>query len=457
LISAFLAGLPLEAATPADLLAARQQMALSLGWHIVFACFGVGMPLITLIAEVLGIRTGDPVYRLLARRWAKVMGVLFAVGAVSGTILSFEMGILWPGLMGTYGQVIGLPFSLEGIAFFIEAIFVGIYLYGWDRLPPKVHALTGVPIVIAGVASAFFVVTANAWMNQPTGFSEADGKVITVDPWAAMFNPATPPQTTHMIVAAFMVAGFGMASVYAVAMLRGRRDRYHRLGFTIPFTLAAILTPVQIVVGDWAAKFLHERQPIKLAAIEGVFESGTHVPLHLGGIVIDGEMRYAIEIPSGLSLLAGNKPGTHIVGLNTVPEADQPPVNIVHLAFQGMVAIGFALLALSAVFAFVWWRRRRLPETPWFWRAAALAGAGAAFAVEAGWVTTEVGRQPWVVYGVLRTADAVNPAPGLRWGFYLVTAVYVVLTAITIVVLRRMTRSTPVPDEITEADVEAVH
>lgn len=452
-----IAMLALDAATPADMLAARQQMALSLGWHIVFACFGVGMPLITLVAEWLGIRTGDPAYKLLARRWAKVMGVLFAVGAVSGTILSFEMGILWPGLMGTYGQVIGLPFSLEGIAFFIEAIFVGIYLYGWDRLAPKVHALTAVPIVVAGVASAFFVVTANAWMNQPTGFMVAEGKVVTVDPWKAMFNPATPPQTTHMIVAAFMVAGFGMASVYAVAWLRGRRDRYHRLGFTIPFTLAAILTPLQIVIGDWAAKFLHERQPIKLAAMEGVFKSGSHVPLHLGGIYVDGEMKYAIEIPNGLSLLTGYKPSTHITGLETVPAADRPPVNVVHIGFQLMVASGFALLALSALFAFVWWRRRRLPESTWFWRGASIAGIAAVVALEAGWTTTEVGRQPWVVYGVLRTADAVNPAPGLRWGFYLVTFVYLVLTAITIFVLRRMTRTTPVPDEITEADIEAVH
>jgi cytochrome bd ubiquinol oxidase subunit I len=307
------------------------------------------------------------------------------------------------------------------------------------------------------VASAFFVVTANAWMNQPTGFLVAEGKVVTVDPWKAMFNPATPPQTTHMIVAAFMVAGFGMAGVYAVAWLRGRRDRYHRLGFTIPFTLAAILTPVQIFIGDWAARFLHERQPIKLAAMEGVFHSGTNVPLHIGGIYINDEMRYAIEIPNGLSLLTGYKPSTFITGLESVPQADRPPVNIVHFGFQTMVAVGFALLALSALFAFVWWRRRRLPESPWFWRAASVAGVAAAIAVEAGWTTTEVGRQPWVVYGILRTADAVNPAPGLRWGFYLVALVYLVLTAITIFVLRRMTRSTPVPEQITDADIEAVH
>ncbi|MGH3786570.1 MAG: cytochrome ubiquinol oxidase subunit I [Pseudonocardiaceae bacterium] len=445
----------LAAATAADLAAARMQMALSLGWHIVVACLGVGMPAITLIAEWRGHRTGDPAYRLLARRWARAMGVLFAVGAVSGTILSFEMGVLWPGLMGIYGEVIGLPFALEGIAFFIEAIFLGIYLYAWDRLPPVQHMLSGIPIVIAGVASAFFVVTANAWMQQPTGFDEVNGRIIAVDPWAAMFNPATPPQTTHMILAAFMVAGFLMASVYAVAMLRGRRDRYHRLGFLIPFTVAAVLTPVQIGVGDWMAHFVAGYQPVKLAAMEGIFETVRGAPLHVGGIAVNGEMRYALEIPYGLSLLAHWDPNAVIVGLNEVAPADRPPVNVVHLAFQLMVAMGFALLALVIWQAVAWWRYRDLPRSRWFLRAAAVSGIAAVLALEAGWTVTEVGRQPWVVFGVLRTADAVNPAPGLVWGFLLVAAVYLFLTVATVYVLRRMTRSTPVPSAPQEADVAA--
>jgi cytochrome d ubiquinol oxidase subunit I len=443
----------LAAATEADLGAARMQMALSLGWHIVVACLGVGMPAITLLAEWRGHRTGDVHYRLLARRWGRAMGVLFAVGAVSGTILSFEMGLLWPGLMGIYGQVIGLPFAMEGIAFFIEAIFLGIYLYAWDRLPPVRHLLSGVPIVLAGVASAFFVVTANAWMQQPTGFDTEGGRIIAVDPWAAMFNPATPSQTVHMILAAFMVAGFGMASVYAVAMLRGRTDRYHRLGFLLPFTVAAVLTPVQIGVGDWAAHFVADNQPVKLAAMEGVFDTERGVPLHLGGVAVDGQLRYAVEIPHGLSLLAHWDPNAEIVGLNTVPEGDRPPVNVVHWAFQIMVAMGFALLGLGAWLAFSWWRRRDLPRTPWFLRAAAPAGVAAVLALEAGWVVTEVGRQPWIVYGVLRTSDAVNPAPGLVWGFVLVAAVYLLLTIATVYVLRRMVRDTPVPLAPQEKDV----
>jgi cytochrome bd ubiquinol oxidase subunit I len=444
----------MPAASPADLFAARSQMALSLGWHIVVACLGVGFPALVMLAEWRGQRSGDPAYRLLARRWARALGVLFAVGAVSGTILSFELGILWPGLMGTYGEVIGLPFAIEGIAFFIEAIFLGIYLYAWDRLPPRAHLLCGVPILLAGVASAFFVVTANAWMNQPRGFDLVDGKVTNVDPWAAMFNPATPPQTVHMLLAAFIVAGFLVAGVYAVALLRGRRDRYHRLGFLLPFTLAAALVPAQVVVGDWAAHFVATNQPVKLAAMEGVFETARGVPLHVGGVEVDGELRYALEIPYGLSLLAHWDPDAEIVGLNEVPPADRPPVTVVHLAFQLMVAAGLALLGLGGWFALAWWRRRDLPRSRWFLRAAALSGVLAVLALEAGWVTTEVGRQPWIVYGVMRTSEAVSAAPGLRFGLYLLVVVYAVLTVATVYVLRRLAR-VPVPVAPQERDVDA--
>jgi cytochrome d ubiquinol oxidase subunit I len=428
------------AATPGDLVAARVQMAFSLGWHIVIACFGVGMPALAVFAEWRGLRTGDPAWDTLARTWARAMGVLFAVGAVSGTILSFEMGLLWPGLMGPFGDVIGLPFALEGFAFFLEAIFLGIWLYAWDRLPPRTHVLTGVPIIIAGVASAFFVVTANAWMNQPRGFDLVDGEVVGVRPWEAMFNPATPPQTVHMIVAAFMVAGFGIASVYAVGLLRGRRDRHHRLGFLVPFTVAAVLAPVQVVVGDWAAGFLAEYQPLKLAAIEGLGETTAGAALSLGGIYVDGELRYALEIPNALSLLAHWDPDAVVLGLDQAPPELRPPVNVVRLSFQVMVAIGFAFVALGAWLALSWWRRRDLPRSRWFLRAAVLAGPAAAIAVEAGWIVTEVGRQPWVVYDVLLTRDAVNPHPGLVAGLLAVLAVYTALTVATVYVMRRLAR-----------------
>jgi cytochrome d ubiquinol oxidase subunit I len=437
-----------DAATAADLVAARMQMAISLGWHIIIACFGVGMPALTVFAEWRGHRTGDDAYVQLAHRWAKAMGVLFAVGAVSGTILSFEMGLLWPALMASYGQVLGLPFALEGIAFFIEAIFLGIYLYGWDRLPRGVHVLTGLPVCVAGVASAFFVVAVNAWMNHPRGFDLVNGQVTHVRPWKALFNPGMPLQTLHMILAAFMVTGFTVASVYAAGMLRGRRERYHRLGLLVPFVVAAVITPVQIFVGDNLARFLATQQPPKLAAIEGLSHTRSHVPLSIGGLYVDGRMRYAVRIPDGLSLLVGYRPGTVVRGLDTVPPADRPLVNPVHLSFDAMVGIGFGLLLLAVWFALAWRSHRSLPRSRWFLRFTALSGVASVIALEAGWVTTELGRQPWVVWQHQRTAEAVNPAPGLWVGLLIVLAVYAVLTLTTAYVLNRMrTRSAGAPQE----------
>ncbi len=409
-----------------DLDAARMQMALSLGWHIVIACFGVGFPLLMLLAEWLGLRTGDPAYTQLARKWARALAVLFAVGAVSGTILSFELGILWPGLMGRFGEVIGLPFAIEGIAFFVEAIFLGIYLYGWDRLAPRQHLWSGVPVAAAGFASAWFVVTANAWMNQPTGFRMVGDRVVEPDPIAAMFNPATPVQTTHMLLAAYIVAGFGVASVHAWSLLRGKRDRVTRLGFLLPFTVGAVLVLPQIAVGDWAARFVAHRQPVKFAAIEDVETTRRGAPLKAG----------PFEIPNGASWLAFHDPDAVVQGLDSVPPDERPPAGIVHVAFQVMVAIGTALLGLAAWFGWLRWRRRELPRA--FLYAALAAGPAAVVALEAGWIVTEVGRQPWIVYGVLRTADAVTAAPGIRYGYYALLAGYSVLTFGTVYVLRRL-------------------
>ncbi|GLZ27960.1 cytochrome ubiquinol oxidase subunit I [Lentzea sp. NBRC 105346] len=433
-----------------NLYPARMQMALSLGWHIVFACFGIAFPAIVVFTEWRGHRRGDEVLIALAHKWAKAMGVLFAAGAVSGTLLSFEMGILWPGLMGRFGEVFGFPFVLEGFAFFVEAIFVGVYLFGWNRLSPRAHMLSALPMVAAGIVGAFCVVSANAWMNNPTGFRlDAQGNVVDARPWAAMFGPSAWAQFVHMWLAAFMVTGFLIASVYAVGMLRGHRDRYHRAGLLIPLTVAAIATPVQIGVGDWIANVVADNQPAKLAAMEGQYETTAGAGLSIGGIYRGNELHYAVEIPYGLSLLIHHDPDGVVPGLEEVPADERPPVNVVHLAYNAMVGIGVVLLLLIAWYGLVWWRRRRLPDTAWFLRAVAVSGVAAVIAMEAGWITTEVGRQPWIVYGILRTAAAVSPAPGLGWGLVAVVAVYTALTVFTVVVLRRLARDqdTPAPQE----------
>lgn len=433
-----------------NLFPARMQMALSLGWHIVFACFGIVLPALTAFTEWRAYRRDDPALLELARTWAKAMGVLFAAGAVSGTLLSFEMGILWPGLMDRFGEVFGFPFVLEGFAFFIEAIFVGIYLFGWSRMSRRAHLLSAVPMIISGLAGAFFVISANAWMNNPVGFGlDNRGRVTDPDLVAAMFSPSTWPQVVHMVLAAAMVTGFAVASVYAVGMLRGRRDRYHHFGLLIPLAAAAIVTPVQIGVGDWIANTVADNQPAKLAAMEAQFETTSGAGLSLGGIYYDNRLHYAVEIPNGLSLLIHHDPDGVVPGLEEIPPDQRPPVNVVHLAYNTMVGLGFALLLLAAWLGWSWWRRRRIPGTAWFLRAVAVSGVAAATAMEAGWITTEVGRQPWIVYGIMRTADAVSPAPGLYAGFYAVAVIYLVLTALTVWVLRRLARGheTAAPQE----------
>jgi len=447
MVEVFLAG------AAENLYLARMQMAVSLGWHIVFACFGVAFPAIVVFTEWQAHRRGDDVLLDLAHTWAKAMGVLFAAGAVSGTLLSFEMGILWPGLMGPFGEIFGFPFLLEGFAFFVEAIFVGVYLFGWSRMSPRAHMLSALPMVASGAAGAFFVVCANAWMNNPTGFDlDAQGRVVNGDPVDAMFGPSTWPQFVHMYLAAFLVTGFTIAAVYAVAMLRDqhrRGDRYHRVGLLIPLTVAAVVAPIQIGVGDWIANTVAANQPTKLAAMEGHFATRSAVPLSLGGVYYDDELHYAVEIPYGLSLLVQHDPNGVVAGLAEVPPDERPPVNVVHLAYNVMVAIGFGLLALAAWLGWSWWRRRRIPQTAWFLRAVAVSGVGAVVAMECGWITTEVGRQPWIVYGILRTAEAVSPAPGLYLGFYAVLVIYAVLTVLTVAVLRRIAHAhdTPVAQE----------
>jgi cytochrome d ubiquinol oxidase subunit I len=438
-----LASLLAEAGEPSQLLPAREQMAFTLGFHIILVPFGVAFTFLMLIANYRGIRRGDETAMLLARRWSQVAGVLFAVGAVSGTVLSFELGLLWPGLMGNYGAAFGIPFAVEGLFFFLEAIFVAIYLYGWKRMRPWPHFWTGVPVVLSGIGGTSSVVAANGWMNQPQGFELRNGAVVAVSPLRVIFNDAFWYEALHMLLAAYMVAGFVVAGVYAVGLLRGRRDRYHRLGMVIPLTVAAIVTPLQIFVGDVAAREVAHNEPAKFAAIEMVTRTGTHVPLEIGGALVDGEPRYSIKIPSGASLLVGYSPRTRIQGLNEIPTDVRPPdrlVTMVHLAFDVMVGIGFALLGLALWFAFLWWRQRAVPQNRWFLRAVAVSGALTVVALEAGWVVTEVGRQPWTVVGYLLTRDAVTTT-GNVWLFFTATLLlYAVVGAGTFYALRLLRR-----------------
>ncbi|HXQ95598.1 MAG TPA: cytochrome ubiquinol oxidase subunit I [Candidatus Acidoferrales bacterium] len=428
-------------AAAADLLAARSQMAITLGFHIVLACLGVAFPALMLIAEWRGRRGHDPDALLLAQRWSKVVAVTFAVGAVSGTVLSFEMGLLWPGLIGRFGSAFGIPFALEGIAFFLEAIFVAIYLYGWRRLGSRAHLLSGVPIALAGLVGTFSVVTANAWMNEPAGFTlGADGQVTSVQPLGVLFNDATGYEVVHMFLAAYMVTGFLVASVYAVSLLRGHRDHYTRLGFALAFSVAVIATPLQIAVGDVAARAVRDQQPAKFAAMELISVTGSHQPETIGGVLANGRVVGGVAIPDVASLLSGFSPDTVIAGLNAVPPDQRPPADVVHLAWNAMVGIGTLLLIPAVWFVLAWWRRRELPSSAWFLRLAGVAGLAAVVAMEAGWVVTEVGRQPWLVYGLLRTSDAVTHAPGIVVSLVLTTALYLVLGATTVVVISGMAR-----------------
>jgi cytochrome d ubiquinol oxidase subunit I len=425
---------------PPGLLPARQQMAVSLGWHIVLACFGVAFPTIIFVVHRRGIVRADAVALGLARRWAKVSAVLFAIGAVSGTVLSFEMGLLWPGLMGRFGDVLGLPFAFEGLSFFVEAIFLGIYLYGWDRMPPRRHLAMLIPMGVSGIVGTFCVISVNAWMNNPAGFEISDGEVVDINPWRAMFNGGVWLQFLHMWVAAFMVVGLVVAGVYAFGMLRGRVDAHHRLGFTVPFEFASVAAVAQPFIGHVLGMRIHDSQPAKLAAFELAQTTEGPAPLRLGGVLVDGEVRWALTIPRLGSVIARNSWDAPVPGLDGVPPSEWPPVNVTHLAFQSMVGIGTLLAAMAVVYWLAHWRGGDLSSNVWFLRVAVIAGPLAILAVESGWVATEVGRQPWTVWQVLRTTDAASMSSGLWWSYTAVLTIYVGMTVGAVVVLRSMAR-----------------
>lgn len=439
-----------------DLLAARAQMAMSLGFHILFAVVGMAMPLLMVVAEAIWLRRGDPVALELAKRWSKGTAILFAVGAVSGTALSFELGLLWPEFMRHAGPIIGMPFSLEGFAFFLEAIFLGIWLYGWDRISPRLHLAAGAAVWVCGMASGAFVVCANAWMNTPAGFRFEGGQYLDIDPFAALWNPAAPTEVAHMLIAALEAVGFAVAGIHAWALLRRPDARLHRLAFAIALGVGGVAALLQPISGHSSAVHVAEVQPVKLAAMEAHFETHRGVPLRVGGWPDEatGEVAFSLNLPSGLSLLAFGSADAEVRGLNDFPREDWPPVTVTHIAFQIMVGAGSALIGLALLAAWLAWRRRTIPTSPWFLKLCVLAAPLGMIAVEAGWTVTEVGRQPWIIRGVMRTAEAVTPMPGLWVPFLAFSVLYGALGLVAVNLLwRHVFAST---DEGADAAADAV-
>jgi cytochrome bd ubiquinol oxidase subunit I len=434
-----------------DLFAARSQMAMSLGFHIIFAAVGVALPLLMVIAEALWLKTKDETYRALAQQWAKGTAILFAVGAVSGTVLSFELGLLWPRFMDLAGAIIGLPFALEGFAFFVEAIFLGIYLYGWTRVPPAWHLFAGVMVSLAGAASAIFVVAVNGWMNAPTGFRFEGGKAVDIDPIVAMLNPAWVPEAIHMTLAAYAATAFAVSGVHAFLLRRDRDNLFHRHALAIALVVGGITAILQPLSGDLNARKLPLQQPRKLAALEGQFKTEKGAPLRIGGLPDEKtqETPYALEVPYGLSILAFHDPQAEVKGLEEWPKADHPPVAVVHIAFQVMVACGLAMAAVGVVALILAWRNRHrrgrwsLPDQTWFLRTLVFTAPLGFIAIEAGWTVTEVGRQPFIIAGIMRTAEAVTPVPHLTIPLVTFTLVYLFLAFVVVFLLLRQFRQSP--------------
>ncbi|MCJ8209616.1 cytochrome ubiquinol oxidase subunit I [Mucilaginibacter sp. RS28] len=442
-----------------DFLAARSQMALSLGFHIIYACIGMVMPFFMAVAHYKWLKTKNPHYQNVAKAWSKGVAIFFATGAVSGTILSFELGLLWPKFMQHAGPIFGMPFSLEGTAFFIEAIALGFFLYGWGKLNPAFHWFTGVVVGVSGLASGILVVAGNSWMNSPAGFDYVNGQYLNIDPIKAMFNNAWFAEALHMTLAAFAATGFAVAGVHALMIIRKRNVAFHKTAFKIAAVFACIAAILQPFAGDIAAKSVAKRQPAKLAAMEAYFHTTTPAPLLIGGVPNEKEKKvdYAIELPGMLSFLVHDNFKGEVRGLDTIPQQDQPPVAITHYAFQIMVGLGMFMMAVALLYFTALWFKKNWQVKNWLLKLFVAAIPTGFIAVEAGWTVTEVGRQPWIIQGIMRTADAVTPMPGIAYSFYIFTAIYISLSIVVIFLLYRQIRMVPVVYDKPEADLQLNH
>ncbi|OKS85632.1 cytochrome ubiquinol oxidase subunit I [Mucilaginibacter polytrichastri] len=428
-----------------NFIAARSQMALSLGFHIIFSCIGMVMPFFMAVAHFMWLRTGNENYKNVTKAWSKGVAIFFATGAVSGTVLSFELGLLWPEFMKNAGPIFGMPFSLEGTAFFIEAIALGFFLYGWTRFNRWFHWFTGVVVGVSGIISGILVVAANSWMNSPAGFDYINGKYTNIDPIKAMFNTGWFSQSLHMTIAAFAATGFAVAGIHALMIIRKQNVGFHTVAFRITAIFAVVAAILQPLSGDISAKFVAKNQPAKLAAMEAHFKTEHYSPLIIGGIpdVENHKVNYAIELPGMLSLMVNDKFDSEVVGLDKIPLKDQPPVAVTHYAFQLMVALGMAMLGISLLYLIALFKWKQWLSQTWFLKIFVLATPLGFLAVEAGWTVTEVGRQPWIIQGVMRTADAVTPMPGIVYSFYLFTAVYFSLAIAVTFLLSRQIKMVP--------------
>lgn len=428
-----------------DFIAARSQMALSLGFHIIFSCIGMVMPFFMAVSHYLYLKTNNLTYKNITQAWTKGVAIFFATGAVSGTVLSFELGLLWPKFMEHAGPIFGMPFSLEGTAFFIEAIALGFYLYGWDRFNKWFHWFTGVVVGVSGLASGILVVAANAWMNSPAGFDYIDGEYLNIDPIAAMFNDAWFSQALHMCIAAFAATGFAVAGVHALMVLKKQSVDFHTKSFKIAAIFGTVAAVLQPISGDISAKFVAKNQPAKLAAMEAHFRTEKNAPLIIGGIpnTETQQVKYALKIPGALSFMAHGDFDAEVIGLDQIPKENQPPIAITHYAFQIMVGIGMLLMAISFIYFFAMWKKKDWLKRPWLLKSFVFSTPLGFIAVEAGWTVTEVGRQPWIIKDVMRTIDAVTPMPGIVYSFYMFTAVYFTLAIIVIFMLYRQIKMVP--------------
>ncbi|WIG60749.1 MAG: Cytochrome d ubiquinol oxidase subunit I [Ktedonobacterales bacterium] len=423
--------------------AARASLGVSLAFHIVFAAVSIGLPLMFCIAEGIGLRRRDATWYILARRWSRASGILFVVGAVSGTALSFEFGLLWPRFMGFASGIVGLMFTFEGVAFFIEAIFLGLYLYGWDRLSPRTHWLCSIPVVISAALASQFIVAVNSWMNTPTGFQLVNGKAVNIDPFAAMFNPAAPAQALHMLIAAYQVTGFTVAAVYAVGLLRKRKNPYHIRGVQLGMILATVMVPLQAIVGSWIGEMIARQQPEKLAGLESLFHTTTGAPLTLFGWpdASTQQIYFGIAIPKLLSLLSFNNPNATVTGLDAYAQNTWPSLPITHLAFDTMATLGGLFLLVPILFwGLYYWKKRTVPTARWFLWVLVISGPLTFVALEAGWVAAELGRQPWVIYNIMRTSDGSTTNPGVGFFFFIFLAIYLALGVASAGLLLRLAR-----------------